>query len=288
MEPFVEALETNGGVPSRASGNAAWIIASQTLMVTVNQTFVSMGDTSVNVVLAPLKIRRDKEIFSADGGWFKARWHFSFDHYRDPDNMGIGTLRVFNHDTLMPGAVWPMHPHRDIEGITYVVAGTFEHSDSAGNGGVLHPGAVQRVTLGSGMMHSERNHSKTEPIQFIQMWIMPDQRGLPPSFEQQQYRQEDRKNRLLQILRPEGTAGEGVTVHQDVSMYAAYLESGHEVSYQFGGGRRGYFYLIEGSIVLNEEPMTTGDAAKVMEGGLLTARANTASELIFVDTPPGI
>src|SRR3989304_5959466 len=138
--------------------------------------------TRTEPVLAPIAIRRDREIYAADGRWVHARWHFSFDRYYDPENMGVGKLRVFNHDTLVPGAVWPMHPHRDVEGITYVVAGTFEHADSAGNGGVLHPGAVQRVTLGSGLMHSERNHSPTEPMQFIQMWVMPDQRGLPPSF----------------------------------------------------------------------------------------------------------
>src|SRR6476646_9753986 len=111
--------------------------------------------TQTAAPLAPLIVRRDRDISFTDGGWFQARWHFSFDTYYDPEQMGVGTLRVFNHDTLPPGAVWPMHPHRDVEGITYVVAGTFEHSDSAGNGGVLYPGAVQRVTLGSGLMHSE-------------------------------------------------------------------------------------------------------------------------------------
>jgi len=111
-----------------------------------------------------IEIRPRDTIYRADGGWFRARWHFSFDRYYDPANMGWGDLRVFNDDTLMPGAVWPMHPHRDIEGITYVAEGTFEHADSHGNGGVLSPGSVQRLTLGSGMMHSERNHSATEPM----------------------------------------------------------------------------------------------------------------------------
>src|SRR3990170_746730 len=174
--------------------------------------------------VAPILVRRDAEIFATDGGWFRGRWHFSFDQYYDPENMGIGTLRVFNHDTLVPGAVWPMHPHRDVEGITYVPAGTFEHADSLGNGGVLAPGGVQRMTLGSGALHSERNHSQTEPVQFIQMWIMPNRRGLTPSVEQRQHTLADRHNRLLQILRPEGTEGTGVTVHQDVSMYVSHLD----------------------------------------------------------------
>ncbi len=235
--------------------------------------------------LAPIKVRRNREIFFADGGWFQARWHFSFDYYYDPENMGIGTLRVFNHDTLAPGAVWPMHPHRDIEGITYVVAGSFEHADSAGNGGVLYPGAVQRLTLGSGLRHSERNHSQTEPMQFIQMWILPDRRGLSPSLEQKQFGLEDRQNRLLQIVRPEKTGGTGITVHQDVYMYASRLDEGIAVQHPYGDGRGGYFYLIEGAVLLNGERLTTGDAAKVLGGGLLRIQADGTSELLLVDTP---
>jgi len=235
--------------------------------------------------LAPIVVRRDREIASADGGWFKARWHFSFDRYYDPENMVIGTLRVFNHDTLAPGAVWPMHPHEDIEGITYVVAGTFRHADSAGNGGVFEAGAVQRLTLGSGLLHSEQNHSETEPVQFIQMWILPDRRGLPPSLEQRQFTAEDRHNRLLQILRPEGTEGSGVTVHQDARMYVSGLDLEVTLEHEFRQGRGGYFYLIQGGIELNGERLTTGDAAKVLGEGLLRIRALEPSELILVDTP---
>ena len=134
-----------------------------------------------------LVLRPRASLFHAEGGWFSANWHFSFDQYWDEANMGIGDLRVFNDDRLVPGAAWPMHPHRDIEGITYVAEGTFEHADSRGNGGILHPGAVQRATLGSGMQHSERNASKTEPMRFIQMWIMPSRRGLEPSIEQREF-----------------------------------------------------------------------------------------------------
>ncbi len=236
--------------------------------------------------LAPLKIRRDKEIYETDGGWFRGRWHFSFDQYHDPENMGIGTLRVFNHDTLVPGATWPMHPHRDVEGITYVPRGNFEHADSLGNGGVLPAGSVQRMTLGSGALHSESNHSKTDPVEFVQMWIMPAERGLRPSVEQRVHTEDDRHNRLLQILRPEGTEGDtGVTVHQDVWMYVARLDPGVAVEHTFDEGRGGYFYLIEGEIELNGERLTTGDAAKVLGGGLLRVVATSTSELLFVDTP---
>ncbi len=241
--------------------------------------------TRTQPVLAQIAIRRDREIYAADGSWFRARWHFSFDRYYDPENMGVGKLRVFNHDTLVPGAIWPMHPHRDVEGITYVVAGQFEHADSLGNGGVLLPGGVQRMTLGSGALHSERNHSKTEPMQFIQMWIMPDRRGLPPSVQQRQHTEKDRHNKLLQILRPDGTEGTGVEVHQDASMYVSRLDPGVTVEHEFGGGRGGYLYLIEGDVELDGERMTSGDAAKITAAGLLRILGRATSELILVDTP---
>jgi redox-sensitive bicupin YhaK (pirin superfamily) len=235
--------------------------------------------------MAPLAVRRNSEIFETDGGWFHARWHFSFDQYYDPQNMNVGLLRVFNHDTLRPGAIWPMHPHRDIEGITYVVAGEFEHADSLGNGGVLLPGGVQRMTLGSGANHSERNHSQTESMQFIQMWIMPNRSGLPPSNEQRQYSQQDRTNRLLRILRPEGSDGEGIPVHQDASMFVSRLDPGVEVEHAFGPARRGYLYVIEGKADVNSDSLATGDAAKVLGEGRLQIRATETTELILVDVP---
>src|SRR5438552_614517 len=131
-----------------------------------------------------IEIRRDHEIYRKEGDWFTARWHFSFDEYRDPGNMGFGNMRVFNDDRLVPGAIWPLHPHRNIEGLTYVVEGTFRHEDDVGGApGPLPAGAVQRMTLGSGAWHSEQNASDTEPMRFIQMWIVPAARGLTPGVE---------------------------------------------------------------------------------------------------------
>lgn len=233
---------------------------------------------------APLQVRRDSAIYSIDGGWFRSRWHFSFDQYHDPEHMGIGKLRVFNDDVLVPGAVWPMHPHRNVEGITYVVEGVFEHADSLGNDGVLYPGGVQRMRLGWGSEHSERNHSQSEPMRFIQMWILPAQRDLQPAVEQKQYGVEDRHNRLLQILRPEGTSGDGVTVAQEASMYVSRLDPDVTVEHAFDERRGGYLYLIEGDAEANGDRMGTGDAAYVRGGGLLEVRALTPSELLLVDT----
>lgn len=233
----------------------------------------------------PLVVRRDNEIYARDGGWFRARWHFSFDEYDDPNEMGIGALRVFNHDTLVPGAVWPMHPHRDIEGITYVVAGTFEHADSLGNDGVLEAGGVQRMTLGSGAEHSERNHSPTEEMQFLQLWILPDERGLEPSVEQRQYTLGDRRNRLLQIVRPVGTQGTGVTVHQAASMFASRLDARQSLEHVFGSGRGGYLYVLAGEIDLNGTRLTTGDAAKILSTGRIEIYSEGLSEVVLVDVP---
>ena len=234
---------------------------------------------------APIALRPDSTIYSTDGGWFRARWHFSFDRYMDPQHMGIGTMRVFNHDTLIPGAVWPMHPHRDIEGITYVVAGKFEHKDSLGNGGVLLPGGVQRMRLGSGAEHSEGNHSKSDEMQFIQMWILPTKRGLRPDVVQRQYTVADRTDRLLRFLRPEGTDGEGIDVAQDVSMYVSRLSAVARVAHDFGPARGGYLYLISGALDANGTAMKTSDAAYVRGTGSLDLAATAVSELLIVDTP---
>lgn len=234
---------------------------------------------------APLELRADADIHRKDGGWFKARWHFSFDDYYDRKQMGIGALRVFNHDTLVPGAVWPLHPHHDVEGITYVVAGTFEHADDQGNGGRFRAGAVQRMTLGSGAWHSERNASPSAPVEFIQMWILPDTKGLKPSVEQRAYTAKDRTDRWLQILRPVGSEGEGVTVHQDVRMLVSRLSPGKALSHAFSAGRGGYLYLISGAATVNGQALRTGAAATVLGAGDLRISATEASELILVDTP---
>ncbi len=228
-----------------------------------------------------IQVRRKDEIYHKEGGWFAANWHFSFDEYYDPQNMGFGTLRVFNDDRLIPGAVWPMHPHRDIEGLTYVVEGTFEHRDSLGNGGVLPAGSVQRLTLGSGAWHSEMNHSKTEPMRFIQMWIMPRQRGLPPSLQQKEFKRDDRTNLLLPVITPDGASG--VTVHQDASVYVSRLEAARSLAHDFATGFGAYFFLIEGEVALNGERLETGDAARIRDETRLVIEAHQPCEVIMVE-----
>ena len=231
-----------------------------------------------------ITIRRDSEIFDTEGGWFRARWHFSFDQYRDPDNDSFGAMRVFNDDRLIAGAVWPLHPHRDVEGLTYVVEGSFGHHDNVGGAyGPLPAGSVQRMTLGSGALHSEANDSQDEPMRFIQIWILPDTADLPPEVEQRRFTKEDRTNRLLRVIAPEG--GDVVKVHQDASVHVASLEPGTEVVHPIGEGRGVYAYLIEGSASLDGEDLATGDAAKVTDQAGLTIRASEPTELILVDVP---
>jgi quercetin 2,3-dioxygenase len=231
-----------------------------------------------------LTIRRDKEIHREEGGWFTARWHFSFDRYRDPENDGFGAMRVFNDDRLVPGAVWPLHPHKDIEGLTYVVEGSFRHEDDVGGPpGPLPPGSVQRMTLGRGAWHSEQNASADEPMRFIQIWILPDTAGLEPGVEQRVFSHEDRAGRLRKVIGPEG--GDVVTVHQDTGVYVAALAAGEEVVHELGPGRGAYAYLIDGQASFDGEPVATGDAAKVTGQPSLTVRAEAPSELILVDVP---
>jgi redox-sensitive bicupin YhaK (pirin superfamily) len=226
-------------------------------------------------------VRRDKEIFGTEGGWFSARWHFSFDMYRDPDNMGWGTLRVFNDDRLIPGAIWPLHPHRDIEGLTYVVEGTFRHEDDHGGDGVLPAGSVQRMTLGSGAWHSEQNGSETEPMRFIQMWIIPAQRGLTPEVEQKVFTKEDRTDRLLEAI--SGDGGDAVRVHRDARVFVSFLNEGKQVEHAFRSGHGAYLYVISGGIALNDETLETGDAAKIGGEETIVVRALAETELIMVE-----
>jgi quercetin 2,3-dioxygenase len=244
-------------------------------------------------------IRRDSEIHDVSGGWFRARWHFSFDDYDDPENDSFGAMRVFNDDRLVPGAVWPLHPHRDVEGLTYVVEGLFGHEDNIGGAfGPLPAGSVQRMTLGSGAWHSERNASKAEGMRFIQIWILPDAADLEPGVEQRVFTKDDRSNRLFRAFAPmsvstvaDDDAKAPVGIHQDVSVYLAALDPGTEVEHELGEGRGAYLYVIAGGINLKRgeseesDELSTGDAAKITDEPGLRVNATAPSELILVDVP---
>jgi redox-sensitive bicupin YhaK (pirin superfamily) len=229
-----------------------------------------------------IKVRTDQEISDVDGGWFRARWHYSFDTFFDPDYVQFGTLRVFNDDRLVPGAVWPMHPHKDIEGLTYVVEGSFRHQDDVGGPpGPLPAGAVQRMTLGAGAWHSEQNASETEPMRFIQMWIVPRERGLEPGVEQKVFTKADRTGRLLKVI--SGDDGAAVLVHQDAHVFVSRLTSGVAVNHELADGRGAYLYVIDGDALVGGRHMPTGAAAQIVDEPGVEIRAEADTELILVD-----
>jgi redox-sensitive bicupin YhaK (pirin superfamily) len=229
-------------------------------------------------------VREAETSWHERGGGFDARCHFSFDRYRDPDNDGVGALRVFNDDRIVAGAEWPMHPHQDIESNTYVVSGHFLHADSLGNNGRLEAGAAQVMTFShDGDLHSEKNGSTDEPMRFIQFWILPSTRKLQTTVQQRQYTLEDRTDRWLQIMGPAGT--DGLDLAQDAFALVAHLTDAGRLEHSFGPGRGGYLYVIDGRLSLNGDSLRTGDAAKVMGEAELDLATDLAAELILIDVP---
>jgi redox-sensitive bicupin YhaK (pirin superfamily) len=196
----------------------------------------------------------------------------------------VGALRVFNDDRLQPGAVWPLHPHRDIESCTYVVEGLFAHDDSLGNDGQLEPGAAQVMRFSSqGALHSERNGSQTEPMRFLQFWILPSEEGLQNSVQQRQYTRADREGRLLQIMGPAGE--DGLDLAQDARVLVARLAGGDQIGYALGSARGGYLYVLDGELRVGDETLSGGDAAKLTGPEDLELTGVDNGELIFIEIP---
>jgi quercetin 2,3-dioxygenase len=238
----------------------------------------------MNLTTGNITIREADTIWHEQGGWFEARWHFSFDRYRDPEQMGIGALRVFNDDRIVAGAEWPLHPHQDIESLTYVVEGHFLHADSLGNNGRLEPGAAQVMTFShEGDLHSEKNGSADQPMRFIQFWVLPSTRGLRTKVQQRQFTLQDRTDRWLQIMGPIGT--DGLDLAQDARALVAHLTANGALDYSFASDRGGYLYMIDGRVALDGESLRTGDAAKVAGPARLSLSTDVAAELILIDVP---
>ncbi len=237
-------------------------------------------------------IRRADDHHHESGGWFDARWHFSFGGWHDPERMGVGPLRVFNDDVVAPGEIWPMHPHADIESLSWIVSGRFRHQDSLGNGGEFEPGAAQVMRFSSrGAEHSEQNASREEPVRFIQFWILPSQEGLENSVQQRQFTTEDRTDRWLRIMSSTPSEHDGaLELAQDAEVDVSRMTPDTELTHTFGARRGGYLYVIEGAIELDgTEKLRAGDALAVSEvvdaDREIALRALEESEVILVDVP---
>jgi len=226
-------------------------------------------------------VRSDSRGF-ADHGWLKARHTFSFADYHNPDMMGFGPLRVINEDRIEPSQGFGTHPHKDMEIVTYIIDGVLEHKDSMGNGSVIEAGDVQRMTAGTGVFHSEFNHSAEDPVHLLQIWILPREASLQPGYEQQHFGREAKLNRWRLVASRDGR-GSSMTIHQAVDLYASVLDAGNELQHSFASGHSGYLQIISGSVTANGERLEAGDGAAIQEVESLTVLAGSDAEVILFD-----
>jgi redox-sensitive bicupin YhaK (pirin superfamily) len=229
-----------------------------------------------------IAVRRGAERGTANLGWLDSRHTFSFGHYYDPDHMGFGALRVINEDRVDPGAGFDTHGHQDMEIISYVLDGALEHRDSIGTGSVIRPGDVQGMSAGTGIRHSEFNHSKTEPVHFLQIWLLPDRKGLAPRYDQKTFAESGKRDRLRLVGSPDGRDG-SIVIHQDAAIYDAQLSLGHAIAHPLKAGRKGWVQVIAGTVEVNGKAAVAGDGVAVENEGLLsiTSGADGAQVLVF-------
>ena len=229
-----------------------------------------------------IKIRKAKDRGHFNFGWLDTYHTFSFGDYYDPSFMGFRSLRVINEDFVHAGRGFPTHSHRDMEIITYILEGGLEHRDSMGNGSVIRPGDVQRMTAGTGVSHSEANPSSEDSVHLLQIWIMPQEQGLKPGYEQKFFSDEQKQGRLRLIASADGRDG-SVTVHQDVSVYAAVLDNGQSVNHQLAPNRHAWIQVARGAVVVNGENLDQGDGAAISGESELTISGRTRAEILLFD-----
>jgi len=228
-----------------------------------------------------ISLRKAAERGHANHGWLDSFHTFSFADYYDPEHMGYGALRVINEDRVQPGMGFGTHGHRDMEIVTYPLEGRLEHKDSMGNGSAIIPGDVQRMSAGTGIMHSEYNGSKTEPVHFLQIWIEPNQRGVSPGYEQKHFAPEDKRGRLRLIASPDGRDG-SVTVHQDARVFASVVDGDDRVVHELAPGRRAYVHVARGAVCVNGQTLQAGDALAIAgEPRIELDRGRDAEVLVF-------
>jgi redox-sensitive bicupin YhaK (pirin superfamily) len=227
-------------------------------------------------------IRKSSERGHFNHGWLNTYHTFSFDQYHDPRFMGFRSLRVINEDFVAAGRGFPTHAHRDMEIITYILEGALEHRDSMGNGSVIRPGDVQRMSAGTGVRHSEANQSKDESVHLLQIWIIPAEQGIAPGYEQTSFTEEERRGRLKLVGSSDGREG-SVTIHQDASLYASLLEESQTVEHELGKGRSAWLQVARGSVEINGQRLEQGDGAAASEEEKLTIVARDNAEILLFD-----
>jgi redox-sensitive bicupin YhaK (pirin superfamily) len=229
-----------------------------------------------------ISIRRSEERGHFDHGWLDTRHTFSFGEYHDPAFMGFRQLRVLNEDRVRPGYGFPTHGHRDMEIISYVLSGALEHKDSLGTGSVIRPGELQRMSAGTGVRHSEFNPSASEPLHFLQIWLLPERPGLPPSYEQKSFPEEERRGRARLIASPDGCDG-SVTIHQDAEVRAALLGPKDRLTQPLRPGRHAWVQVARGSLEVNGQAMRAGDGAAVSGEKSVEIAGGEAAEVLLFD-----
>jgi quercetin 2,3-dioxygenase len=228
-----------------------------------------------------IEIRRSQDRGHAQHGWLDSFHSFSFADYYDPGHMGFGALRVINEDRVKPGQGFGTHSHRDMEIISYVLDGGLAHKDSMGNGSVIRPGDVQRMSAGTGVAHSEFNASDRDPVHFLQIWIEPNVRGVKPSYEEKRFDDASKRGQLRLIASPDGRDG-SVTIHQDAYLYAALVDGAEVVTHAPAAGRKTYVHVVRGDVTVNGNPLTHGDALKVAgEQSVRLEQGRDAEVLLF-------
>ncbi|EHR71898.1 Pirin-related protein [Burkholderiales bacterium JOSHI_001] len=232
-----------------------------------------------------ITLRRSADRGFADHGWLKSFHSFSFADYVDPAHMGFGNLRVINEDRVAPGTGFGTHGHRDMEIVSYVLEGALAHKDSMGNSSAIRPGEVQRMSAGTGVMHSEFNHAQDATTHFLQIWLLPDARGIPPGYEQKMFADADKRGRLKLVASPDGREG-SVRLHADAGLYAGLFDGSETGELSLPAGRLGYVYLARGTLTVNGQALGAGDALLLRDERQVRLEAGTGAEVLVFDLAP--